>query len=124
MEENKLKVLKVKDLILSNDPTLEEAIEAIKCSNSYIIAHVHQENGVGLIKNVHDDSLMDFDMSLLGGTAALGVIAKYLRSMNTEAADEFARTCTNVSDDLFNLFLSLHGLPTLNHEESDDESDE
>lgn len=124
MEENKQKVLKVKDLILSNDPTLEEAIEAIKCSNSYIIAHVHQEHGVGLIKNVHDDSLMDFDMSLLGGTAALGFIAKYLRNIEMDTADKFASQCTILADNLFNLFLRLHDLPTLNHEEDDDESDE
>lgn len=124
MEANELKRIKVKDIDLSHDPEVEDAIEAIKESKAYIVAHVHKENGVGLIKNVHDEEPLDFIMSLLGSTATLGFIAKYLRSMNTKEANKFASRCTNISDDLFNLFLSLYDLPTLNHEEDDDESDE
>lgn len=124
MEENKLKGIQLKDINLSDDPTVEDAIEAIKKSKAYIIAHVHQENGVGLIKNVHDEKPLDFIMSLLGGTATLGFVAKYLRSINMEKTDELASECNSLADKLFNLFLSLHDLPTLNHEEDDDESDE
>lgn len=124
MKENKLERMLLKEINLSDDPTMEEAIEAIKESKAYIVAHVHKENGVGLIKNIHDEEPLDFIMSLLGSTATLGFIAKYLRSMNTKEANKFASRCTNISDDLFNLFLGLHGLPILNHEEEDDESDE
>ena len=124
MEANELKRIKVKDIDLSHDPKVEDAIEAIKESKAYIVAHVHKENGVGLIKNVHDEEPLDFIMSLLGSTATLGFVAKYLRSINMEKTDELASECNSLADKLFNLFLSLHDLPTLNHEESDDESDE
>lgn len=124
MEENKLERMILKEIDLSDDPKVEDAIKAIKESKAYIIAHVHQENGVGLIKNVHNEEPLDFIMSLLGSTATLGFIAKYLRSLNTKETNKLASRCTNISDDLFYLFLSLHDLPTLNHEEDDDESDE
>lgn len=124
MEENKLERMILKEIDLSDDPKVEDAIEAIKKSKAYIIAHVHQENGVGLIKNVHNEEPLDFIMSLLGSTATLGFVAKYLRSVNTVLCCKLADECSTLADNLFNLFLRLHNLPTLNHEEDDDESDE
>lgn len=126
MEENKLKGLKVKELEvkgtkLSDSIIKEDVIEAIKKSKAYIIAYVKQDDNVGLIKNVHAEEPSDFMMSLLGGTAALSFIAKYLRSMNEKETNEFARNCANISKDLFNLYWGL--LNTI-VKEDDNESDE
>ena len=125
MEEKKLNELQLKkDINLSDETTVEDAIEAIKESKAYIIAYVHQENGVGLIKNVRDNETLDFVMSLLGGAATLGFIAKYLRSENSVLCSELADECTTLADDLYYLFLRIHNLPPLDKVDNDDESDE
>lgn len=117
MEEKKLNELQLEDINLSCDPTVEDAIEAIKMAKSYIIVHTQENNMVGLIKNVHDEEPLDFVMNLLGGIATLGFIAKYLRSTNTVLGDKLADECTILADKLFVLYINIE-------KEDDDESDE